>query len=387
MESKKKRISKNLSQWVVLYHISALMRYNCNGWDNSVALLDKGVIPHQGRGVSEQENGFFVWTSSKKAISHSFNFAWGDRSLVTLKVPADSIRFPDWKFDVEGLHESPFLLDGLCAKHHLLVEKIFQQPDFRREMRSIIGNRCYLKLENEPMKPYLMFFDKQDDLIGITDDFDSNIGSEMMFQAEMYLSEMNAEKNRVAEASQKGIRLPEYGVPLNRRALFQLLRDETFLRKYLSRFADKIRSLNYNNSVMEALREVNLPYASKIARFDLCLRPSRMVVQKYIGSVKLPLGEKDIVYERILNALLRRCPAMQKSYNELLNRQVASRSIIFMARGIPYAPAPFFSFPLKYTGDTSIPVFSITKLSPQKNKHNRIYALSRPIFNQQTRTS
>ncbi len=381
MTSKNAESLRQLQQWLVFYHITAMMRYNPVGKDNSQTLLRKGVIPHRGEGANGQESGFFVWTTSKKAIRHSYDYALGPRSLVTLKVPVDSVRFPDWTFDVEGLGLNPFLLDGLCAKHQNLVKRIFKQPDFQKEIEAVIGCDSHLRLVHQRVKPCLVFYNKNNDIIGTTDKFDWDIGAEMLFQAELCLPELKAEIERVHEASKKRTPLPEYKMPFNGREMFQLMRDDVFAHQFLSRFSKEILSLNDNPTVIEALRKHNHLYDTAIERFDMCLSPTKTVVRKYIDNVKHPLGEQDIVYERILNALLRRCPAMQKSYNELLERKVQNRPIIFMVQGVPYAPAPFYAYPLKYTGDEVLPVYSVTPLSREKNKHNRIHALSKPVLN------
>ncbi len=383
MTSKEQQqVSTQIQKWVSLYHITAQMFYNPMGRDNSKSLLESGILPHVGRGPNGQESGFFVWTSAKHAMLHARYYATGERSLITVKVPLDSVRFPDWKFDAEGFYANPFLLDGLCAKHARAVRQILRRAEFQKEMTLLLcSGSVVLHKEKNPVS--FIFYDMKGNIINVVES-NSAIGRQIIEDMQQHSSafrmSLETYATKYLETTKREEAFEQVRNFLGIDRVSYAMDSEQFQRYAFSLLKKRIKALASNTPFMESLRQKDMKNAKQIALMQICCNPTRWVVRHKVDGKVQSFCMKDRVYERILNALLQRCPEMRADYNELLQRRACNQSISFMVDGIPYSESSERAFPLKYTGNETFPIFSATKLTTIPDEKNKIRAADKPRF-------
>ncbi len=369
---------ENLQKLITFFHISGQMSYNPRSKDMSESLLINGIMPHHGCSINQQENGFFVWTHGGRAIRHARVYAMGNRSLVTVKVPSQSVRFPDWKFDVEGIATEPVLLDMLCAKHAKVAETLFASDDFKQEMKSIIG-KGEICLVKEPICPQIAIFDKKGNLFQVLEKIDCPFGEQIIKQMKVSRLPFKREMRRIDEACRLGKSLPEYpGITFEQETFYSLFQNGIFQQQFLKPFLKEIHALNENQEFIQFLRDTNNLSERHFNRFQMSLECSKIVVRKRIGKQLCELGRTDDIYEKVLNALVRHSPVMRRTYNELLQRKAHNQSIGTVIKNVFYPEPSDVEFPLKYTGNKKLPVYSITRLSRYVDEKDRLYAMSLP---------
>lgn len=369
---------ETLQKLVTFFHISGQTIYNPGAKDMSESLLMNGIIPHSGYTLNLQENGFFVWTDGGRAMRHARVQAIGDRSLVTIKVPCQSVRFPNWKFDIEGIATESFLLDALCAKHAKVVEALFASDDFKQEMKWIIGSG-ELCLAKEFINPQIAIFDKKGNLFRVLKQVNCLLGEQIVKQMKNLCPPFKREIQRIDESCRLGKSLSRYpGISFEHETFYSLFQNGIFQQQFLKPFLKEIQALNENQEVMQALRVATDLSERYFHRFQISLERYKTVVRKRVGKQLCALGRTDDIYEKVLNALVQHSPAIRRTYNELLQRKAHNQSIGMVVKNVFYPELEHAEFPLKYTGHKKLPVYSITRLSRYINEKDKLYALSRP---------
>ncbi len=347
-----------LEKLYLFYHITAQTEYNPYSTDMSDALLRDGIIPHYGNRQGEQEDGFFVWTNIQQALQHAQLFARGNSSLITLKIPCNDVRYPTWKFDVEGLFFDPFLLNGLCAKHPDIATHVFNQADFQTEIQSVIGNSS-LCLKQEPTTPCIALFDKNDDLFYVINELCGIMGFHIIDELERCYPCVHSEIQKISTALKTGEKLTDYPMLSSCTSFWEVWQNYDFQRCFLGRYQEQIRLLNKNDDFLASIAQRN-PITKRLKRFQVCLATHKTKVYRQSGDDCFPLSCTDAGYEKILNGLLKRSFILQQEYNLLLRKRSENRGIGLMVHDIPYPEIGHY--PLKYTGDDYLPIFCATRL-------------------------
>ncbi len=368
---------QNLQKWITLYHISARMRYNKNGYDNSEQLLQEGIEPHRGHSIKGQENGFFVWPSSHQAMVHADFFAQGPRSLVTVKVRADSFCFPDWKFDGDAYNS--FLFDGLCAQHADAAQKVFDSEDFRQEMEPILGKHR-LVLHRKATEPLFVFFNQKNDVVKAVSLY-SRLADDFMQKLAQALPEFKQHALRLNRefSIKNNLSIPEE--ELNNVYCWTCFLHDDFRHELFSPFMRDIGALKDNVSFMAEVKKDIFYQECTATYYQVNLNTYKTVVclQTDNGIEALHLNDKE--YEQVFNAVVCRIPAMQESYDGLLRRNSATKGKGFMVGDVFYENLRVAPCSIKYTGDKPLPVFSVTALEEKSSDGCKLRAKGRPKFN------
>lgn len=351
-------MNTSLKKQYVFYHITAKTEYNPYSTDMSDILLREGVIPHYGTRQGKQEDGFFVWTNVRQALQHALVFARGDCSLITVKVPCNTVCFPTWKFDLEGIFYDPFLLNGLCAKHPKIATTIFQSKDFQEEIQDILkqGTLC---LKHEKISPCLALFDKNDDLFYVVNELCGIMGYQIVDELELRYPFIRSEIQKISKAIENKETLPNYPMLSSYSSFWDVWQNNDFQRCFLEQFQEQVHALNTDNTFLQNLAK-RTPLARRLKRFQLCLSDKKVSVFHQMNDYFVQLDCTDAGYEKILDGLLKRSFVLQQEYNTLLRKRAENGSIGIMVDNIPYPEIG--NYPLKYTGHTPMKIFCATRL-------------------------